>query len=320
MFCKQCGSEVREDANFCIACGSPIKGEPQNQEAEIKTKEKNIKSKRKNSFSRILLAILCSIMVFVFSFAALTIFTARNCMNPKQITNMLEDVDIEELIEVSNIELDNDINAKDIEKIYHNTSFKDYVEDVADEYSSYILGGKKPKGINAEDVTELVQENQHEIERILDIEITYEDYDDIYEYFEVNGEKNLGILSSEVRTNDNLDGLRVVVSPYVIIALLILAALFIFLLVKTRLNSIDSLIWTSAPVILSSLLLFVTPFIIRFITVFVAEIGPDALATISLFSDNISSVILLNSGITLIIGVLLIVTYIVIKKFRQSHV
>lgn len=323
MICKQCGAQLGEGSKFCTKCGCAIENQDTIQavaaEAPAEKKKKEKKVKKENKFVKTLLSVLCCIMIFVLSFATLTLFTVRDSISPEKVESLLDNADIQMLVENSGMNnLIGGMDGKDIERVYRKTSIKDYVEDIAKDYTDYLLGGKKPKGVKADDVVDLLYENQYEIEEILGEGLSDRDFEQTYEFFEEDGAQNLGVLSSEVRTNDVLDTTRIIISIYVVIALLALTALFIFLLFKARRYNLNSLVWTSVPLILTSILFGVFASVKPIVLSFLNGLEPIVSEVAALFMSNILGVVLLNSGLVLLTGILLIAAFVITKKIKKS--
>lgn len=318
MICKQCNAQLEENTRFCTKCGYTTEENESDFQMKVDNTEEK-KAKSGNKFVRGLLSVLCCIMIFILSFATLTVFTARNSISEERVEQMLDDVDVRSIADNA-IDPDSyyEINSREIEKIYNKTSIKDYVEDVAEEYSNYLLGGRKPRGIDGEKVIELIfYENQMEIERITGEELDEEDYDAAYDFFVENGEENLGVFSSEIRTNNALNIARMLLSIYVIIALIVLSLLFVFLLLKVRKYRLDSLVWLSAPLMLTALV-FGTLATIKPIAFAVLNGSePIIIEVVGLFMNNILGTVLINSTLVLLTAIVLIGVFVAVRKIKK---
>ena len=67
---------------------------------------------------------------------------------------------------------DFDITKSEIQKIYEETSFKEFVANKAGEYIDFIIAGEKLDEITAEDIYAIIEENKETIEEIAEINIT----------------------------------------------------------------------------------------------------------------------------------------------------
>jgi len=287
--------------------------------------EKPVKKEKK--FVRGLLSVLCCIMIFVFTTVTMTVFVARQSISENRIEKVFDSIDIEKIEEMSLGDEDEgsigdlfeggngELSGKQKNKLFHKTGIKDFVVGVTVEYANYILGGDEPEGVEAEDIVDLIEENRREIEKITDVKIDSRMLADIEDYFEDEGEDILGFASAEVRTNDAIDGVRIAISIYVLIGLAVLTLLFVFLLLKARKFRLDSLIWISVPLIISGVVLALTlavkPIIL---SVGGFENGVDTIVEIIL--DNILGAVLLDSVIILLLGAILITTYVLVKKIK----
>lgn len=319
MFCNQCGTQLPENTKFCTSCGCPVESAG-NQPVPAVSNVSEQPQKKPSSPPKTVLSIFCCIMIFILSLSALTLFTVRGCLHADKVENLLDSSNVGALVENANMEdIMKGMDADAFEKIYRKTPVGDYAINTVKEYTEYLLGGSKPKGVKADDVIDLMLDNQYEIEEITGESMTDEDLDLAYEFFGENGEENLGVFSSEVRTNSVLKTIRAFLSIYVILALLVLTAIFVFLLLKARGYRADSLVWISVPLILVSLLfgmfLAVKPILLSMLGGF----DPVVTEVAGLILSNILGTVLINSGAVLLTGILLIAIFVAIKKKKIAQ-
>ena len=321
MVCKQCGAQIPDDAKFCTSCGCAYESvAPQQQEPVAVPDVITCPKKKENKFVKAFLSILCCIVIFIFSFSALTIMTARDSISDDKIESFLDDVDIESIVGNTSFDglLSQELSSKDIAKIYRKTTIKDYVQDVTQDYAGYLLGGSKPDGVEADDIISLMEENEYVIEEIIGDSITDADYEATYKFFDEDGEENLGVLSSEVRTNDALDIVRMIISVYVIIALVALAILFIVLLFKSRRWNSDSLVWVASSFIVSAVVFIVLGAVKPVVLSLISGFDSIIVELVSGFMSNILGTVLINSSILIVVAVVLILINVLIKKIKSK--
>ena len=323
MFCNQCGAQINDNARFCPKCGqatgiqAPVKKE---------TKKKNVvklPSAQKitdafKTFVRGFFSVLCCILIFVFLSTTITLFTARSIVGPNNVKNMLSNLKVAEMVDNTPVErLVSEIDNKEIEKIYHSTKLKGYVEKVALEYSRYLLGGKQPNGLNSKEIVNIMKREKAVIENTTGASLTDNDYDRIDNFF--TNEDNVGFLSPDVQTTEELNIVHIVLSLYVLIASLVLTLLFIFLLFLVRKYRMDSFIWASVPIITTSVIYTACCFIGKPIILSLFDGAEQFVIDIAnVILNGVLIPVLIIGGTTLLTGVIFILIYIITNKIIKS--
>ena len=278
-----------------------------------------VKGKKGKAFAGALLSVLCSVMIFVFSFSALTLFIARESLAEEKVTKMVENIDVKALMEEGGLDYYIDAKPKDAAKIFRKTPIGSYVKDLVLQYTEYLRGGKEPEGIDADELTTLIGENAYEIEEITGRRITNRDYREIQKYFGEESEELIGVLSSSVRTNQYLKTIRFFLSTYVIIGLVLLALVFVFLLLKVRKFSLDTLIWTAVPVLFATLIITVFGTIQPLTLMMVAELGDVVGIIVKTVMGNILQTVLTGGAIGFGVGIVLIASYVIAKRVKFGN-
>lgn len=338
MDCKQCGAQIPDYAKFCTECGNICNREDiqqvsanQQQAPTSQIVEEPVVAdkyvpcpvpalpKKEKKFLKNFVSVLCCIMIFVFSFATLTVFTVRGSITPDRVDNLVDDFDIKYFLEESGIGEDMDeVYIDQIEEICEKSFVRKYIKDVANEYTGYILGGRKPKGVKSRDVIKLISDNRYEVQEIFEYEIEDDSFGDVEIFFGENGEENLGVFSSEVRTNDELDTARMLLSVYMLIGLLIFVALFVFLLYTVRKGNTSFMAWTGVTFISVAVIFGIFTSIRPIILGFMPNADVVVYEIVRLYLKNSLSVVLLNSFAMLAVGFLLVLTHIIVKKCIQK--
>ena len=192
-----------------------------------------------------------------------------------------------------------------------------YEETVID-YTDYILGGKTPKGIDADDVKELVAENRHEIYRICGYEVKSKDFEIIEEFFGDDGEENLGVLSSQVRTNWITDVAQVMFSVFAIALFGVLALLFFVLMFKVRKWRANTLSWGGVTCIVTSVV-FMALLTVRPIISLMLPDNTIVTSIVGAYLDSIILPVLTLGSIVVFAGIIMIVISVIIKKIKKGH-
>lgn len=282
---------------------------------DVEKDEDEPKEKKGKKFLRGFLSTLCCIMIFVLTTAMLSVLIVRESLKQENVDKMLNGVDLGELITLEKDQLIvGSFTEEEFEELYYETKVGAYIDNTIYEYAEYLRGGDVPKGISADKVLEIFGEESSEIEKAIGRYPEPYEYEAIQKYLGENGKENLGFLSEDVRTNDLLKTIRTCLSIYVVIALGVLILLFVFLLLKARKFRLDSLVWTSVPVIVSSVIIAVFGLIKAIAMGIVEAVNPALGVGTEIALDGIFSATLLNSAIVLGFGVLLIVVYAVTKK------
>ncbi len=310
MNCSKCGTQLPKGVKFCNVCGS-----------EIVKKEKSGTKKSGNKFVKGLLSVLCCILIFVMALSAITLASLRESLEEEKIESLIDNIDIDEVVKHVDVNefVRSDITSKEIAKIYKKGNFDKFVKSTLEDYAEYILGGDTPDGVSGEDVVSLVQDNHYLIAEVSGYELTKRDYEGIQNYFDENGEDDLGFLSSEVRTDGILKTVRVLGSVHILIALIVIALLFAVLLLKIR-KSYDITIWTGITLIISAVLFGVFGAIRPIVLGILSGCEDIVIEGVRLYMSNILSTVLKNTVITILVGVILICVYVLIKKFKKRRV
>ncbi len=340
MFCNKCGSQMSEGMNFCGVCGAPLatKCEAQinvagTQETSQNTAESTVqlqtstnqntteatRRKKKNTFLKTFLSILCVIMIFFFSFVALTVFTVRTTISKKNVERVMENVDAGDFIKDANLgKLDDSMTSREANKLFNRPYVKEYINDIVSEYTGYLLGGEAPRGIRGKDLVKLMEDNRDDIEEVLGKKLTQKDFDNAYEYGEAEKESEIGILSGNIRTNSTFELARIYVSVVALIILFILTALFVFLLFKSRKYHSSSLLWSGYTFVALAVMFGLVALLKNLIPAIIGAEEPLIAEVVSLVSGALTIPVLVSSAVTLIIGVLHIGIYMIVSKSKNS--
>lgn len=217
-----------------------------------------------------------------------------------------------------------DISKGDVEEIFEETSFTDYISEKLSGYARYAVTGAEPDEITAREIVRLVQENRDEIEEITDLEITSEDLDELESYLEEDGVLDSISLDKidETLEEKNVDKLRTFFSNTVLLIIIIVALLLligdIVLISRLHRKVKAPLSYIGIPVLTAGLL-FTTAFIVLSITK--SRIFMEIKGIYNSIKPFIASILtrgILIGVITTLIGILMVVGYIIIKKQQKK--
>lgn len=309
MICKNCGTQMPDNAKFCTNCGCVLEIAPTN---DIQPTEKAAKNDRKpNTF----LSILCCVLIFIFAFSTLVVFTARHSLDSDNIERFMYNVDVESI--AGKLDLDDELLSDDpkvIKKLYNKTFIGDFVEDYIEDYAEYILGEERFEEINVGEVIENIQNERYHIEQIIRTPLKNEDIAYIYDTLDYEVEE--GVLSRDVLAGSDVSLFRTFLSVYIAVLLALLTLLFIFLLLKSRRFNAGSMVWTAIPLLFASLIFAVVFTIKPIILSFLTSAEPVVTEIVSTFMSTILGIVLIYSLIIIAICILLIIIYNIIKKRR----
>ena len=269
---------------------------------------------QKNSLSggKIALSLLCSVLIFISTLSGLAIFTARSAISPDNISALIDNIDIQDIME----ELDAEewlgqISPEAAEKISELPAVREYLNELVIDYVDSILTNTQPKGIDSEKAIAIMKQEEDELEELLGMEFTLATYNSAYAFikFDLEGED---IIPAEIKNSTGLKVAQTFLSPMAGIIPLAIAAFFILLLFIIQRVFATSLKWTGTTLIITSLF-FLSFLIIKSILVglldnieplianFVETVVDGLVGSISLYG-----IVVLASGITaLIVGTVL---------------
>ena len=332
MYCSKCKTSNEGNHKFCQNCGSDLTISQEKEEIQSPLQvvvqdpsqtpdwensstnndvsEEPVK-KKGGKVVKTILSIFCSILIFAITTAAMLIFTLRGSIAENRIKNVLDGIDIREALKDEEIEnaIFIDLKTSDAVTIYEDGTMKEFMEEKLLECSEYILGGKKPDNIYAEDIVELMEENEEIIFEETGEKLNEKDYKKIEE----TGEE----LEESTYINRAVKKVRLICSVFVLAALALMLVLLSLLLLKVRNKSYDTLLWVgstfSATAILFSLIGVATNFLSENFVV----MGRLVNMVVQLYITEVVGVLLTNSCILLLIGLLMIVLYILIKGIKN---
>jgi len=240
------------------------------------------------------------------------VFSFRGSITTENVSNMFDDIDIEVLLDEQDISsaIKIDIDKYELAKIYEEGTYKSFLKGKLIECSEYILDGTEPKNIYAEDIEDLMSENEEVIEDVLGHKLSEADYEVIEEMAEdIERDHDLNIAVSLVKK---------FCSILIIIAMIVFAIALVGLLFVVRKKSYDVLLWVGATISVVALLFTLMITIITFLSGSILGLtGEIEVMAVDLYLSNSIGVFLMNSGILLAIGAILIISYIIIKKVKS---
>ena len=104
-----------------------------------------------------------------------------------------------------------------------------------------------------------------------------------------------------------------------IIGLVLLALVFVFLLLKVRKFSLDTLIWTAVPVLFATLIITVFGTIQPLTLMMVAELGDVVGIIVKTVMGNILQTVLIGGAIGFGVGIVLIASYVIAKRVKSGN-
>lgn len=217
------------------------------------------------------------------------------------------------------------ISRDDVEKIFEETTFTDYISEKLSGYARYAVTGAEPEEITAREIVRLVKDNKDEIEEITDLEITSEDLDELESYLEEDGLLDSLSLDKidETMEENNVDSLRTFFSDTVlmiiiiVVLLLLIGDIVLISLLHRRVKA--PLSYIGIP-ILTGGLLFTTIFIV--INIMKSRFFEEIQAIYNSIKPLLASILtrgILIGIITALIGMLMVAGYIIIKKRQKKH-
>jgi len=268
--------------------------------------------KKESKVIKNILSVLCCLFVALLTLLIVSVFSFRGSITTENVSNMFDDIDIEVLLDEQDISsaIKIDIDKYELAKIYEEGTYKSFLKGKLIECSEYILDGTEPKNIYAEDIEDLMSENEEVIEDVLGHKLSEADYEVIEEMAEdIERDHDLNIAVSLVKK---------FCSILIIIAMIVFAIALVGLLFVVRKKSYDVLLWVGATISVVALLFTLMITIITFLSGSILGLtGEIEVMAVDLYLSNSIGVFLMNSGILLAIGAILIISYIIIKKVKS---
>lgn len=264
------------------------------------------------SGGKVALSLLCSVIIFISTLSGLAVFTARSAISPENISALIDNIDIQDIME----ELDTEewlgqISPEAAEKISELPAVRNYLNELVTDYVDSILNDTQPKGIDAEKAIAIMKQEEDALEELLGMEFTFGTYNSAYAFIKFDLEDE-DIIPAEIKNSTGLKLAQTFLSPIAGIIPLAIAAFFILLLFITQRIITTSLKWTGTTLIVTSLF-FLSFLIIKSILVglldnieplianFIETVVDGLFGSISLYG-----IMVLASGITaLIVGIVL---------------
>lgn len=338
MFCNDCGTKIPENSKFCLNCGAGIDVQQPKEKIEkseevvsaettqmpplnqgtskqvpvMKDSQKPTIKKLKKVLKNILSA-TCCLSIFASIVLLLAVLSFRASLAPDRITYILDNIDVKEIVKDDEVQesLVISLDEKEAAEIYEKSTIKKFVKTKITAFADYILRDSDPVEIKADEIVELVKENEELIETISGEPIYGFDYD------------NIEVLSEDIEEDDTIELLSDTLKSYCSatkLALLILATLIFCALLWIIRRNYDALLWGGMAVSLSAFLFAVAGLVLKIVVsnalaaegVFVAMLA-------KLYLSGIMTPILIYSGCFLVIGAVLMISYFVTKMLKKAR-
>jgi hypothetical protein len=285
-----------------------------------------------------LLSVFLGLLSFAFFIAAGVSYTARLLTYPETLSEITETVDILNLpigdtpviksknrdttvMEAVYVLADGSgLTEEDIEELYEKTSFREDLTDILTEYADWLRTGNLPANLTTDDIKDIFLDNLDYINRLLskagerslsdgDIALAMAYIDDTDDLLRSLSVRNLPIDSSTVGI------IRVLMSPPVIIAEIVLAVLLIIIIGAANRNFYPSLRIGGLSALFAGALFALVLFLIRY-----QVIALFPMQSIGIVLADISAVIGPNlyifAGIVAGVGVMLLISARTLKWAR----
>ena len=218
-----------------------------------------------------------------------------------------------------------DISRGDVEEIFEETSFTDYISEKLSGYARYAVTGAEPEEITAREIVRLVKENRNEIEEITGLELTSEDLDELEDYLEEDGvldSISLNKIDETLEVN-NMDKLRGFFSDTLLMIIIIVGLLLLIgdtVLIGHLHRRVKAMLGYIGIPVFAGGLLFTMTFIL--LSIMKSRFFKEIKALYNSIKPVISSILtrgILIGVITALIGMLMVAGYIIIKKRQKKE-
>lgn len=218
-----------------------------------------------------------------------------------------------------------DISRGDVEEIFEETSFTDYISEKLSGYARYAVTGAEPDEITAREIVRLVKENKDEIEEITDLRITSEDLDELEDYLEEDGVLDALSLDriDELMKENKVDKLRTFLSDTVLMIIIIVALLVLIgdiVLISLLHRRVKApLSYIGIPVFTGGLLFTAALVVLSIMKSRLFEGIKELYRSIKPFIASILTRGILIGVITALIGMLMVTGYIILKRLEKKQ-
>lgn len=323
MFCNDCGTKIPENSKFCPNCGATVDSEQFSSqpvkagarpivEKLAKSGMNNAKDFAKRAL-KVVCSVLCCICIFLTAVSLLAVTASRAFLSPRNVSYILDRLDMETVASIGkeNGILRSSIDEDVLEELYEKTTIRKFVEEKINGYSSYILYGKDTAEFEAEELVELLEENEELIEEISEERIYSFDYENIEEL----GEK----LEKGFFLNEFVDISRIACSIVTLILLSLILIAFCTLLWFIRKDR-SFLIWAGCAFLVPGILCLIAGLLLRpVINIVFSPEGPYVLKLGLICIREIAKTVLIYSGCMIFIGAFMIVVFKAIKKKKSKQ-
>lgn len=219
-----------------------------------------------------------------------------------------------------------DISKYELEEIFEEATFSQYISDKLAQYSRYALTGDKPEEITPEEIVRLVRENEKVIEKATDLEITSNDLEKMEENLDTNEKELFDSLSvkemDQTLKDNNLKGIQIIFSNQILIILMIFsfAALIgiIVLISRMHKNVKAPFSYVGIPVLTAGLIITIA---MTAVYIFRADIFKLFGNIVNVMEPAILLIItkgIITGAITAGVGLIMVMSYIIIKKAQRK--
>lgn len=216
------------------------------------------------------------------------------------------------------------VTRGDVEEIFEETSFTDYISEKLSEYTRYAVTGAEIDEITPREIIRQVEANKDTIEEITDLRITDEDLDELENYLE-----NDGILESispakidETMEENHASAVRKFFSDTVLLVILIFSLLILIsdiaLISYLHRRVKAPLSYIGIPVLTGGLLFMIGMLVLNIMK---ASLFKSIREIYQSIRPSLSSILgrgILIGAITAILGLLMVVGYVLIKKHENQ--
>ncbi len=295
-------------------------------------------------------SVFLSILAFVLTILLITSLFAKTILSQKTLEASVQKIDyinmeLGDLLADSDLEIEVnpgdttidivyealtkqgevDISRSDVEELFEETTFSDYISEKLSSYARYAVTGAEPEEISSREIVRLVRENRKVIEETANLKITEDDLNQLESYLEED--RLLDSISikkiDETLSENKVDGIRKILSDTVLLVIIIVSMLLLvgdIVLISVLHRRVRApLAYIGIPLLAGGLLFTVVLLVVNIIKPRLFNGIKEIYASIKPFVSAVLMKGILIGAITAVIGMLMVAGLIVIKRVQKRE-